>query len=67
MKDRTGRTIGEWITERRMREARRLLLDADLTISDIAAQLGYGDPGYFTRRFHAEHQVSPTAWRQADR
>ncbi|WP_161600543.1 AraC family transcriptional regulator [Mycolicibacterium hodleri] len=67
MKDRTGRTVGEWITERRMREARRLLLDADLTIGDIAAQLGYGDPGYFTRRFHAEHQVSPTAWRHADR
>ena len=67
MKDRTGRTVGEWITERRMREARRLLLDGDLTIGEIAARLGYGDPGYFTRRFHAEHRLSPTAWRHADR
>ena len=67
VKDLTGRTVGEWITERRMREARRLLLDRDLTIGEIAARLGYGDPGYFTRRFHAEHQLSPTAWRHADR
>ena len=67
MKRRTGRTVGEWITERRMREARRLLLDANLTISEIAARLGYGDPGYFTRRFHTEHQLSPTAWRHTNR
>ena len=67
MKLRTGRTVGEWITERRMREARRLLLEANLTISEIAARLGYGDPGYFTRRFHAEHQLSPTSWRHLDR
>jgi AraC family transcriptional regulator, transcriptional activator of pobA len=40
MKDRTGRTVGEWITERRMREARRLLLDGDLTVGGIAARLG---------------------------
>jgi len=50
-----------------MREARRLLLDGDLTIGEIAARLGYGDPGYFTRRFQAEHRLSPTAWRHADR
>ena len=67
MKDRTGRTVGEWITERRMREARRLLLDADLTVGEIAARLGYDDAGYFTRRFHAEHRLSPTAWRHVDR
>jgi AraC-like DNA-binding protein len=30
---RTGRIVQQWITERRMREARRLLADTDLTIA----------------------------------
>lgn len=64
---RTGRTVGQWINERRMREARRLLTDTDLTISQIAARVGYRDPGYFTRRFHAEHHLAPQAWRQVGR
>ncbi|WP_218027377.1 AraC family transcriptional regulator [Nocardia vaccinii] len=67
IKQRTGRTVGQWITERRMREARRLLADTDRPISEIAARIGYRDPGYFTRKFHAENQMAPQAWRQAGR
>ncbi|MEW1722942.1 AraC family transcriptional regulator [Streptomyces sp. NPDC093109] len=64
---RTGRSVGQWITERRMREARRLLADTDLAIGEIASRVGYRDPGYFTRRFHAEHHLAPRAWRLAGR
>jgi len=67
VKRRTGRTVGQWITERRMREARRLLADTDHSIREIAVRVGYLDPGYFTRRFHAEHQMAPQEWRQAGR
>jgi AraC family transcriptional activator of pobA len=67
VKQRTGRTVGQWIVERRMREARRLLADTDRPISEIAARIGYHDPGYFSRRFGAEHQMAPQAWRQAGR
>ena len=64
---RTGRTVGQWITERRMREARRLLADTDLTVGEVAGRVGYRDPGYFTRRFRAEHGVAPGEWRRPDR
>ncbi|MEU7614861.1 AraC family transcriptional regulator [Micromonospora rifamycinica] len=67
VKQRTGRTVGQWITERRMREARRLLADTDRPIGEIATRIGYHDPGYFTRRFQAEHQITPQAWRHAGR
>lgn len=67
VKRRTGRTVGQWIAERRMREARRLLVDTNLTITAIASQVGFHDPGYFTRRFRLEHQLAPQAWRQAGR
>lgn len=60
----TGRTVQQWITERRMREARRLLVDSALTIEEVARRVGYRDPRYFLRRFRAAHGVTPGAWRQ---
>jgi AraC family transcriptional activator of pobA len=64
---RTGRTVQQWITERRMREARRLLADTDLTIGEIAPRVGYREAGYFVRRFRTAHGVTPAAWRRAGR
>lgn len=59
----TGRTVQQWITERRMREARRLLVDTASTVEEVARRVGYRDPGYFRRRFRAVHGMSPAAWR----
>jgi AraC family transcriptional regulator, transcriptional activator of pobA len=64
---RTGRTVQQWITERRMREARRLLADTDLAVVEIAVQVGYREAGYFVRRFRSAHGVTPGAWRRAGR
>lgn len=61
---RTGRTVGQWITERRMREARRLLADTDLPVGEVAGRVGYRDPAYFTRRFRHAHGMTPGAWRR---
>jgi AraC-like DNA-binding protein len=60
---RTGRTVGEWIVERRMAEARALLSATDLTIAEVSRRVGIGDPGYFARVFRQVHGVSPRAWR----
>lgn len=64
---RTGRTVQDWITERRMTEARRLLIQTDKSVAAIAAQTGYPDPAYFTRAFRHTHGATPTNWRRADR
>jgi len=64
---RTGRTVQQWITERRMRESRRLLADSDLAIAEITHRVGYRETGYFVRRFRAAHGVTPAAWRKAGR
>ncbi|MFD9706138.1 helix-turn-helix transcriptional regulator [Lentzea sp. NPDC059081] len=63
---KTGRTVQEWITERRMVQARRLLAVADLTVSDIGRQVGFPDAGYFARTFGKLHGMSPTAWRKVN-
>lgn len=60
---RTGRTVQDWITERRMTEARRLLTDSELSITEVARRVGMLDPGYFTRVFRRENGMAPRAWR----
>ena len=64
---KTGRTVQEWITERRMTEARRLLVQTDLTVSEIAGRTGYSDPAYFVRAFRHAHGTTPLRWRRAGR
>ena len=38
---RTGRTVQEWIIERRMAEARILLEETDLPVAEIARRVGF--------------------------
>ncbi|MGB3614378.1 MAG: response regulator [Elainellaceae cyanobacterium] len=64
VQEHTGRTVKRWIIERRMAQARRLLIDTAQTVRQIAESLGYADAGYFTRQFRKFHGVSPKAWRQ---
>jgi AraC family transcriptional regulator, transcriptional activator of pobA len=60
---RTGRTVQEWIIERRMAEARTLLADTELPVGEIARRVGMSDPGYFSRLFRRTHGASPRQWR----
>ncbi|MFE1853668.1 MULTISPECIES: helix-turn-helix transcriptional regulator [unclassified Streptomyces] len=62
---RTGRTVQEWITERRMVQARRLLAATDLQIGEIGRRVGFPDAGYFARTFGKVHGMSPARWRRA--
>jgi len=64
---KTGRTVGEWIAERRMAEARRLLVETDLSVEEVGRKVGYGDPGYFVRSFRRAHGATPLGWRRAGR
>jgi AraC-like DNA-binding protein len=64
---KTGRTVQEWIAERRMAEARRLLVETDLAVEEIGRRVGYRDPGYFMRSFRRVHGTTPLGWRRAGR
>jgi AraC-like DNA-binding protein len=61
----TGRTVQQWITERRMVQARRLLTTTDLPIGEVGRLVGFPDAGYFARTFGRLHGTSPTRWRKA--
>jgi AraC-like DNA-binding protein len=64
---KTGRTVLEWITERRMAEARRLLVETDLAVEEVSERVGYPDAGYFARVFGRAHGTTPVGWRRAGR
>jgi AraC family transcriptional activator of pobA len=66
VRKRTGRTVQEWITERRMVQARRLLASTELPVSDVGRQVGFPDAGYFARTFGKLHGMSPTSWRRVN-
>ena len=47
----TGMTCTDYISLERIREAKQLLSRRDLLIKQIAYQVGFENPNYFSRRF----------------
>jgi YesN/AraC family two-component response regulator len=64
VQEKTGRTVKQWLIERRMAQARKLLQSTTDTIRIVAERSGYSDPGYFTRQFRQIHGVTPNVWRK---
>jgi len=61
----TGFPVTYYIQQELMREARRLLYYADLSVKEIARELGFEDEKYFNRLFNKVVGVSPGAFRKA--
>ncbi len=65
-----GTTFTEYVMERRLVEARRILSDPRLagrTISDVAGDVGFGDLSYFTRSFRRRFGMTPSDARELAR
>ncbi len=58
-----GLTVKDLISERRLLEAKRLLLFTVRPLEDIAAEVGLPDPAYFSRFFRARTGEAPSRWR----
>jgi len=59
-----GKPAGELIRDRVVLEAKRLLVNSDMTISQIADLLNFEDNAYFTRFFKKYTAMSPEVFRQ---
>lgn len=59
-----GKPAGELIRDRVVLEAKRLLVNSDFNISQIAAALNFEDNAYFTRFFKKYTGVSPEVFRE---
>jgi AraC-like DNA-binding protein len=63
-RDLLGKSAGEIIRDRIMLEARRLLINADISISEIAMQLNFEDNSYFTKFFKKYAGKTPEEFRK---
>ena len=62
-KQKTGVTIGKYLTDTRMEHAKELLRDKKFKLYHVAEQVGYDDPNYFAKIFKKQVGVTPSEYR----
>ncbi|MBK9013648.1 MAG: helix-turn-helix transcriptional regulator [Saprospiraceae bacterium] len=60
----TGMSATHFIRLVRLRRAKELLLTTNLSISEIAYEVGFRDPNYFSRTFTEEFGTPPSETRK---
>lgn len=63
-KEETGQTLWSYIREKRILEARWMLCQTEMSITEIALSLGFDDVNYFSKVFHKDRGISPRKYRQ---
>ncbi|MEI6899486.1 MAG: AraC family transcriptional regulator [Bacteroidota bacterium] len=58
-----GKSVSEIIETRKLIEARQLLLNTEMNISEIGYSLGYNEKSYFTRVFSRKTGLTPSEFR----
>lgn len=59
-----GKTFIEYLTDQRVNLAKNLLKETNQKLSEIAFEIGYNDPNYFSFLFKKKQGVSPKEYRQ---
>ncbi len=63
----TGVSPLQYLQEQRVQEAKDLLKQSNLSISEVAFRVGYLDVSYFTKQFGSRSGMSPSNWRNTVR
>ena len=63
-KQEIGVSPKKYITQRKIRQAKRMLSESNASVTSIAGSLGFADAIAFTKFFKAQAGVSPTQFRQ---
>lgn len=61
----TGESAGKFVRLVRLHKAVELLRNSDMTISEIAYETGFSEPGYFTKIFSKEYHMAPSEYRNS--
>lgn len=62
-----GTTVNAYITDERVRMAKRLLLGTELSLAEIASEVGFSDQAYFSRVFTARVGESPWKYKKTNK
>ncbi len=61
LQETAGLSIGQLVRKYRLSVAREMLENTLLNVSEVAYEVGFNDPKYFTRCFSKEYGVAPSA------
>ena len=62
----TGQSVIAWTRARRLDHAAHLLRTTGLRVAEVAGQVGFADPLYFSRAFHEAFGVPPRRYASSD-
>lgn len=62
-KAETGANFSTYLMNYRLEKAKRLLLETDMKVYEIAYAVGYGNPSYFTKVYHEYTGMTPETTR----
>lgn len=60
----TGKSIRDYINELRIDDAKKLLTDSSLSVTEIAFLIGFDSPNYFSQIFKKQMGMSPLKYRK---
>ena len=63
VKQFTGKSAKEFIQDRLVLEAKRLLLHTELSVKEVAYRIGFEEPLHFSSFFKKKVNISPTLFR----
>ena len=66
-KKKTGQTLRSYIIDRRLNEAKGMLLHSDATVAEIGQACGFTGASYFSECFSAHLGISPKEYRERGR
>lgn len=67
IKDKSGKTFGEHVVHIRMKKAKSLLRNGNMTVENISAAVGYQNVEHFNRLFKKTFDMTPVQYRNANR
>ena len=59
-----GFTLGECVSKVRVEKAKGLLTETEMSISQVALEVGFPDQSYFTKVFKKTENCTPKVFRQ---
>ena len=67
IRDKSGKTFGEHVTSIRMKRAKSLLRNGNMTVENISYAVGYQNVEHFNRTFKKAFHMTPMQYRNASR
>lgn len=63
-KKSTGKTVMEYFTNLKMKEAKRLIRERELSVKEISEKLSFDTPNYFSKTFKKKTGMTPLQYRK---